>query len=453
MPPRKLAHDAFVSRFLDQFRDPAFDHLRGELGAVAEAAWDAYADSRKAPITRKAGPGFKDPDYEIAVDWLETRAAIQRAQQRFEDRAGPVCLLLINGSARTEHTCPGEMSKTWRLVEMARETLQGEAGVSVDVLDLSRTTSEYGRTIYPCKSCVSTSMALCHWPCSCYPNYSLGQTDDWMNDIYPMWVAAHGIMIVTPVNWYHAPTALKAMMDRLVCADGGNPDPSSTHGKKPEEAKALELKGWPYPRHLNGRHFAVVVHGDAVGAETLRRSLSDWLTDMSLVQASRTAEVDGYIGYMEPYATSHEALDKDEAFQQQTRNAARAAMPAPGASFAERSPLASSDAPAGTRRPSATGPARICRPTRTIAASAATPALQVAATTGSVAASHGATGPATAAAAKPTATTPKPSASASTSRSPRRRRSSSFRSWRLKYASVTASPRRWCWISASPSSL
>ena len=67
-----------------------------------------------------------------------------------------------------------------------------------------------------------------------------------------------------------------------------------------------------------------MVHGDAVGAETLRRSLSDWLTDMSLVQASRTAEVDGYIGYMEPYATSHEALDKDEAFQQQTRNAARA---------------------------------------------------------------------------------------------------------------------------------
>ena len=27
---------------------------------------------------------------------------------------------------------------------------------------------------------------------------------------------------------------------------------------------------------------------------------------------------------MEPYATSHEALDKDEDFQEQTRNAARA---------------------------------------------------------------------------------------------------------------------------------
>lgn len=64
-------------------------------------------------------------------------------------------------------------------------------------------------------------------------------------------------------------------MDRLVCADGGNPDPSSTHGKTVEEVKALELRGWPYPRHLAGRFFSVVVHGDAVGADTLRRSLSD----------------------------------------------------------------------------------------------------------------------------------------------------------------------------------
>lgn len=40
------------------------------------------------------------------------------------------------------------------------------------------------------------------WPCSCYPNYSLGQTGDMMNEIYPKWVEAHGVMIVTPVNWY-----------------------------------------------------------------------------------------------------------------------------------------------------------------------------------------------------------------------------------------------------------
>ena len=215
------------------------------------------------------------------------------------------------------------MSKTWRLIQIAEPVFQ-EMGFAVDILDLSRLTSEFGKQIHPCKSCVSTSMALCHWPCSCYPNYSLGQTDDWMNKIYPLWVAAHGIMIVTPVNWYHAPTGLKAMIDRLVCADGGNPDPSSTHGKKADEAKVLELKGWPYPRHLAGRHFGVVAHGDSVGAETLRRSLVDWLTDMSLISAGGSAEADGYVGYMEPYATSHQALDEDEDFQAEIRNVARA---------------------------------------------------------------------------------------------------------------------------------
>ena len=323
MPSVELSREEFEKRYRSRFADPAFEALQRELEAIIEAAWDGYSNSRKAPVTRKAGPGFADPAYDISVDWLAAREAILTAQRRHDAADETPRILLINGSSRSEHTCPGEMSKTWRLVKIAEPVFQ-EMGFAVDILDLSRLASEFGKQIHPCKSCVATSMALCHWPCSCYPNYALGQTHDWMNEIYPLWVAAHGIMIVTPVNWYHAPTGLKAMIDRLVCADGGNPDPSSTHGKKPDEAKALELKGWPYPRHLAGRHFAVVVHGDAVGAETLRRSLSDWLTDMSLVQVGRTAEVDGYIGYMEPYATSHEALDKDEAFQQQTRNAARA---------------------------------------------------------------------------------------------------------------------------------
>ena len=67
------------------------------------------------------------------------------------------------------------------------------------------------------------------------------------------------------------PSGLKLMVDRLVCADGGNPDPTTTHGKQPEEAKKLELKGWDYPRHLAGRVFGVAVHGDAAGAEVVMR--------------------------------------------------------------------------------------------------------------------------------------------------------------------------------------
>jgi hypothetical protein len=41
-----------------------------------------------------------------------------------------------------------------------------------------------------------------------------------------------------------------------------------------------------------------------------------------MVVAGSNAEVDGYIGYFEPYATSHEALDRDLAFQAEVKNAA-----------------------------------------------------------------------------------------------------------------------------------
>jgi multimeric flavodoxin WrbA len=139
---------------------------------------------------------------------------------------------------------------------------------------------------------------------------------------------AHGIMIVTPVHWYQVPGTFKLMMDRLVCADGGNPDPTSTHGKNPGEAKVMELKGWSYPRHLAGRAFAVVVHGDAEGAGSVRCALHDWLTDMNLVPAGETAVFDRYIGYYEPYAVSHDELDHDDAIFEETRNAARALVQA-----------------------------------------------------------------------------------------------------------------------------
>lgn len=321
MPSPRLDEATFRSRFLSRFPDPAFDGLRAELDRIAAAAWDAYANSRKSPKTQAAGPGYADPTYELAADWIAARAAVEAAQRRHDDPDAPCRVLLINGSSRSEHTCPGEMSKSFRLIEIAREALESRK-IEVAVLDLSRLASEFGREIHPCKACFSTAPALCHWPCSCYPNYSLGQVHDWMNEIYPMWVEAHGVMIVTPVNWYQVSSPVKLMMDRLVCADGGNPDPTLTHGKHADEAKALELKGWPYPKHLEGRVFSVVVHGDVEGAENVRRSLSDWLRFMDLAPAGVNAELDRYIGYWKPYATGHDELDADLAMQGEVRNAA-----------------------------------------------------------------------------------------------------------------------------------
>lgn len=327
-PDVKLTREEFDQRLGERFYDPAFDAVRDQIAQVLDVAWDGYSDYRKSPRTRKAGVGFADPEFELPLEWLQTRERIREAQERHDKASGPRRVLLISAAARSDQTCPGEIPKTFRLAQIARKVFAASAGVECDFLDLSHLTSEYARQILPCKACVSTAMPLCHWPCSCYPNHAMGQVNDWMSELYPRWVEAHGVMIVTPVYWYQAPSVLKLMMDRLVCADGGNPDPTSTHGKKPEEAKRLELQGWEYPRHLEGRAYSLFVHGDAAGTENLRRMLSDWLNDMKLVQAGSAGAVDRYIGYMGSYAESHEALDADEAVQEELRNVARSLVDA-----------------------------------------------------------------------------------------------------------------------------
>ncbi len=321
--PGRLDRTEFSVRFRATFMDPAFHNESESIARLEEIAWQAYMDGRKAPFTQKAGPGFADPDYELSVEWLATKQRIEEAKRRWSEPATPSRVLLICGSARNDGTCPGEMSKSFRLLEIARESLQ-HAGIQVDVLDLSLLTSEYGRNIYPCKGCVSTAMPLCHWPCSCYPHHSLNQTNDWMAEIYERWTAAHAVIIVTPVYWYQSPGPLKLMMDRMVCADGGNPDPTSTSGKNAAKAKEIEMNGWDYPQHLAGRAYGVIVHGDVAGIEGSRRSLSDWLDWMGFIDAGSLARLDRYIGYYEPYATSHLTLDKDAAIQEETHNVALA---------------------------------------------------------------------------------------------------------------------------------
>ena len=321
--PAELVRSEFGVRFRASFYDPAFRGEDAALARLEEIAWQAYAEGRKTPVTQRAGPGFADPDYELSTEWLATKRRIDAAQRRWADPAAASRVLLVCGSARNDGTCPGEVSKSFRLLQLADEVLQ-QAGIDRDVLDLSLLTSEYGRSIHPCKGCVSTAMPLCHWPCSCYPNHALNQTHDWMAEIYERWVAAHAVIIVSPVYWYQSPSPLKLMIDRLVCADGGNADPTSTSGKNVAKAKELEMAGWSYPQHLAGRAYGLIVHGDVAGIEGSRRALSDWLDWMGFIDAGAAARLDRFIGYYEPYATSHEALDRDESVQEETRNVARA---------------------------------------------------------------------------------------------------------------------------------
>ncbi len=325
--PAPLTRAEFHEHFAMRFYDPAYAVESDAIARLEAIAWGAVQEGRKAPITKPAGRGFADPTYEVSVQWLDTRKRLRLAEKRWHDKATPSRVLVICGSARNDGTCPGEISKTWRFTESARHVVEG-LGVQADVLDLSLVTSEYGRTIHPCKGCVSSAMPLCHWPCSCYPNHALGQADDWMAEIYERWVAAHGVIIMAPTYWYQSPSPLKLLIDRMVCADGGNPDPTTTHGKTVSEAKRIEQKGWDFPKHVAGRAYGVVVHGDVAGVEVHRRNLCDWLEWMGLIDAGVAAKLDRYVGYYEPYFNSHDTLDQDHAVQEEVRNVARSVVSA-----------------------------------------------------------------------------------------------------------------------------
>ena len=325
--PPMLDREQFGERFRLSFFDPAFDKARDAVARLEEIAWDGYTNDRKAPCTSKAGPGFADPEYKLSDQWRETRDKLVAAEKRQKDPTTASRVLVVCGSSRNDGSCPGEMSKTFRLSKIVQETLEA-ARIEVDILDLSRLTSDYARRIYPCKGCVSTAQPLCHWPCSCYPNHAFQQVGDWMAEIYERWVSAHGVILLTPVNWYHTSSSMKLMIDRLVCADGGNADPTLTHGKDVKKAKEVELAGWPFPKHLSGRVYGVVVHGDVEGVEEVRDALSNWLDWMGLVDAGTFSQLDRFIGYYKPYATSHEELDRDTAVQEEVRNVARAVVEA-----------------------------------------------------------------------------------------------------------------------------
>ena len=320
--PVAMDREKFGIRFRASYADPAF---RAEYAAIAkleEIAWEGYTKNRKTLATQPAGAGFADPDYALSAEWLAAQRAIEIAMQRQQSAESSSRVLLICGSARNDGSCAGENSKSFRLLNLGKEIVE-QAGMHADILDLSLLTSEYGRYIHPCKGCASTAMPLCHWPCSCYPNHAMNQTNDWMAEIYERWAAAHAVIIVTPVYWYQSPSPLKLMIDRLVCADGGNPDPTSTHGKSAAEAKALEERSWSYTKHLAGRAYGVVVHGDVAGVEVQRRNLTDWLDWIGLIDAGAAAKLDRFIGYYENYSTSHDALDLDLAVQEEVRNVAR----------------------------------------------------------------------------------------------------------------------------------
>jgi hypothetical protein len=76
----------------------------------------------------------------------------------------PFRVLVLAGSDRRQYNCPGVDSKARTLMMRMADRLPPDW--EIDVEDLGNV---FGRArIQSCNACVSTSMALCVWPCNCY---------------------------------------------------------------------------------------------------------------------------------------------------------------------------------------------------------------------------------------------------------------------------------------------
>ncbi|HMI55888.1 MAG TPA: hypothetical protein VK494_06865, partial [Gemmatimonadaceae bacterium] len=109
------------------------------------------------------------------------------------------------------------------------------------------------------------------WPCNCYEKGNRGQPDlMWNLDLYSRLDLADAWAIIGPVNWYGCSSNLKAMFDRLVCMNGGNPREDLIAHKDP--ALAIRLEHSPEfdklsQNHLEGRSAAFFCYGDGGGDE------------------------------------------------------------------------------------------------------------------------------------------------------------------------------------------
>jgi multimeric flavodoxin WrbA len=179
----------------------------------------------------------------------------------------PLRVLLLAGSDRRQYNCPGVDSKSRALMLRLADRLPPEW--EIDREDLGNV---YGRArIQSCNACVSTSMALCVWPCNCYEKGDKAEPDlMWDLDLYARLDLADAWAVIGPVNWYAPSSNLKLLFDRLVCMNGGNPREELIDHKDPEKAMALEHSPqWEELslNHLEGRTAAFFCYGDGGGDE------------------------------------------------------------------------------------------------------------------------------------------------------------------------------------------
>lgn len=176
-------------------------------------------------------------------------------------------IVIINGSPRKKNSCADQQSKTDKLVRYTVGRYLPYA--DFDIIDLS-----VGKVnIQPCKGCISTSNGFhCHWHCDCYSKNSKKKPDLMHDsDVYTKLENCDAFVVVSPIHWYSVSTQVKAMFDRLVCANQtitkeqaieifgeGNIKDSELTGNAEIYGQHKHL----LKNHLEGKWAAFYIHGD-----------------------------------------------------------------------------------------------------------------------------------------------------------------------------------------------
>ena len=84
-----LTREEFERRLRERFYDPEFEKVERQIADVIDVAWNAYDEYRKSPRTRKAGPGFADPEFELSDRMARDTRADSRGRSSARRRQPP----------------------------------------------------------------------------------------------------------------------------------------------------------------------------------------------------------------------------------------------------------------------------------------------------------------------------------------------------------------------------
>ncbi len=323
-----VPEDVFRERLRERFYDPKFDAASAQVEQLIGIAWQVYSESHKSPRTRAAGQGFADPTMQLSVQWLATRDAIAAAQRaaRRSGRAIARAVDLRLGAQRPDLS--GRDVEDVPTRDSRRAACSTSfATSSVDLLDLSRLT------------------------CGVRPQYLSVQGVRLDRD------AAVPLAVLVLPESRARPGAgldgrdLPALGRRARRHDrhAGLLVPGAEHAEADDRPAGVRRRrqsrsdlDWRQGRRegQGARAGRLAVSASPRGPRFFRRrarrrrgcrgaaSLAHRLARRPATdfRAGPAANIDRYVGYYEPYATSHDALDEEAAFHEEVRNAARALM-------------------------------------------------------------------------------------------------------------------------------